>query len=120
MGEGIPFDEQGAGESNPYMDLRAKKFKMEQNPQEAMKQLPSLISDIMKAYGNNPDVMMQKLQGLKQNSYATMPSPDTEPLQFMRYHEYLTKLFGKEHADAAIVDYMKHKMVNEAKGSVVP
>ena len=119
MAEGLPYNEIDEA-SNPYMNIEQKKFKMEQDPKKAMEQLPSLVSNIMETYHGNPDVMMSKLKSLKQNSYDTFPSLEQMPLSFMKYVGYLQRMEGPEAAQAEIQDYMKHKIINEAKGSVVP
>jgi len=119
MVEGLPYNEIDEA-SNPYMNLEQKKFKMEQDPQKAMQQLPSLVQNIMDTYKANPDVMMSKLKSLKENSYSTFPSMEQMPLSFMKYIGYLQREEGAEAAQKELQDYMKHKMVNEAKASVIP
>ena len=119
MVEGLPYNEIDEA-SNPYMNIEQKNFKMEQDPQKAMQQLPSLVSNIMETYHDNPDVMMSKLKALKENSYSTFPSMEQMPLSFMKYVGYLQRMEGPEAAQSEMMDYMKHKIVNEAKGSVVP
>ena len=65
--------------------------------------------------------MMAKLKSLKEgNDYATMPSVDDMPLSFAKYMAYLTKKDGAQSAQDAMMDYFKHKVVNEAKGELVP
>ena len=119
MVSNLPYDEVNEG-SNPFMNLEQKSFKLEQDPQKAMAMLPGLINTIVTKYGENPDVMMEKLKALKQNSYSTMPSLETMPLSFMKYVAYLDRLEGPGKGQEAMMDFMKHKVVNEAKASVVP
>lgn len=120
MVSGLPYEEQNQPGSNPYMNIEQKRFKQEQNPEEAMKMLPGLITNIIDTYKDKPDVMMSKLEALKQNSYATFPSLKKAPLSFMKYIAYLTKQEGPDKAHDAMLDFFKHKAMNEAKGSVVP
>lgn len=120
MVENIPYSEMGGGSETSYMNLEQKKFKTEQDPQKAMQMLPSLIQDIVKKYGNNPDVMLEKIKSLKQNSYETFPSLETTPLEFSKYISYLNKEKGQGAAQEALMDYVKHKAINQMKSSVVP
>jgi hypothetical protein len=117
--EGIPANDAGSGELS-FMDLGQKHFKMEQDPAKAMQMIPSLVQGIIRGYGNNPDVMLEKLKALKSNSYATFPSMDDTPLEFMKYVSFLQREKGPEKAQEALTDYMRHKVINEAKGSVIP
>jgi hypothetical protein len=118
--EGLPFNAQDASNANPYMNLEQKKFKLEQDPQKAVAMLPGLISNIIEHYSKTPDVMMGKLKALKENSYSTFPSMEEMPLSFFKYIGYLNRTEGPEAAQAQLMDYMKHKVINEAKSSVVP
>jgi hypothetical protein len=119
MVEGLPYNEIDEA-SNPYMNLEQKKFKMEQDLPTAMQQLPSLVQNIMETYHDNPDVMMSKLRSLKENQYSTFPSMEQMPLSFMKYVGYLQRMEGPEEAQKELQEYMKHKITNEVKSSVVP
>lgn len=119
MVEGLPYNEIDEA-SNPYMNLGQKQFKMEQDPQKAMAMLPGLVQNIMQTYHGTPDVMMSKLKALKENSYATFPSMEQMPMSFFKYLGYLQREEGPEAAQNELQDYMKHKVINEAKASVVP
>ena len=119
MVEGLPYNDIDEG-SNPYMNLEQKKFKMEQDLPTAMKELPGLVQNIMETYHSNPDVMMSKLKALKENEYSTFPSMEQMPLQFYKYLGYLSREEGPEKAQQELQNYMRHKITNEVKGSVVP
>lgn len=119
MVEGIPYGSQDFGAPS-YLNLEQKKFKMEPDLGEAAKQAPALIQNIIQTYGNQPDVMMQKLKALKENPYATFPNISEMPLSFMKYWHYLNQLHGPAAAQQAIQDYMQHKVINEAKAGLVP
>lgn len=119
MAEGLPYNEQDQG-SNPYLNIEQKRFKQTQDVEEAMKQLPQLVSNIVETYKDKPDVMMSKLKALKENSYSTFPSMESMPLSFMKYLGYLERMKGPEEAHAELIDFVKHKVINEAKSSVVP
>lgn len=119
MTEGLPYNDIDSSQ-NPYMNLEQKRFKLNENPQEAASMVPELLSNIIAKYHNNPDVMMQKLRGLKQNEYSTFPSMENMPLSFAKYLGYLQREEGPEGAQQALMDYMQHKAINQAKASVVP
>ena len=119
MVAGLPYADMDAA-SNPYMNIEQKKFKSTQDVGEAMKELPSLVQNIMTTYHDKPDVMMSKLEALKQNQYSTFPSMEKMPLSFMKYVAYLQREEGPEAAQSELQDYLKHKVINEVKSSVVP
>ena len=120
MVEGLPYNSQAGADENPFMNLEQKAFKRDQNVGEAVQMVPQLVSNIMKTYGQNPDVMMSKLKSLKQNMYDTFPSMEDMPLSFIKYLGYLQRYEGPEKAQSELQDYMSHKMINEAKSSAVP
>lgn len=117
---GLPYDDQEINQSNPYMNIEQKKFKNEQNLDVAMKELPGLIDNIFTTYGDKPDIMMSKLKALKENSYETFPSLQDKAPSFVKYMNYLERLKGKNDADSEYMNYLQHKITNEAKASAVP
>jgi hypothetical protein len=121
MVEGMPYEPQAGGvEGNPYMNLSQKQYKHEEDIQAAIKEAGPLIQNIVKHYGNNPDVMFEKFKALKQNAYETMPSLDDTPLTFVRYIQFLKATRGDQAATAEMQDFLRHKMINEIKSSVIP
>jgi hypothetical protein len=119
MVEGLPYNDIDEG-SNPYMNIEQKKFKMEQDIPKAVQQLPGLVQNIIQTYGDKPDVMMGKLKALKENAFSTFPSMEQMPLSFIKYLGYLNREEGPAKAQAELQDYLKHKITNEAKASIVP
>jgi len=119
MVEGLPYNEIDEA-SNPYLNMEQKKFKLEQDPQAALKELPGLVQNIFTTYSDKPDVMLSKLKALKENAYSTFPSMSEMPLSAMKYMTYLAKEEGPEAAQDEFLGYMKHKIINEAKASAVP
>jgi len=117
--QGLPYADVDAA-SNPYMNIEAKRFHMEQDPQKAIAMLPGMISNIVNAYHDNPDVMKNKLDALKHASYDTFPSMESMPLQFAKYIGYLQRVEGPEEAEKALRDYLSHKALNSVKDSVIP
>jgi hypothetical protein len=120
MVSGLPYDDQEPSQANPYMNTEQKKFKTEQDIPTAMKELPGLVQNIFATYHDMPDVMMSKLKALKENQYETFPSLEDKAPSFIKYMNYLTSLKGKGEADNEYMDYLRHKVINEAKASVVP
>lgn len=119
MVEGLPYNDIDQT-SNPFMNIEQQKFKHNPDLGESLQMLPSLITNIIDRYSSKPDVMMSKLKALKENSYDTMPSLDTMPMQFFKYMAYIQRTRGNGAAEDAVRDYLTHKVVNQAKGSVVP
>lgn len=123
MASGQPYEDQSSmgAESNPYLTLEENKFKKDMDiPRALQEELPALIHKWMNLYGDKPQILMQKLQGLKQNEYATEPNPDENPAKFASYQRYLGMSQGEQTATDRLIDFMKHRMVNEVKSSIVP
>jgi hypothetical protein len=119
MAENLPYNDIDSA-SNPYMNLEQKSFKLNENPQEALQQLPGLIHSIFRKYGSQPDVLMSKLKALKENDYSTFPSVQEMPLSFFKYLNYLTREEGSDAAQTELKNYMQHKLINEVKSSAIP
>jgi hypothetical protein len=119
MVQGLPYAEQDAA-GNPYMNLEQKQFKLTTDMNQAVKALPGLVNNIIQSYHDKPDVMMSKLKALKENSYSTMPSLESMPIEMMKYVAYLDREKGPGAGQAMLQDYLRHKMINEAKGEMVP
>ena len=120
MASNLPYDDQEPAQANAYMNIEQKKFKMNQDIPSAMQELPGLVNNIIQTYGDRPDVMMGKLKALKQESYEVFPDIKTKAPSLMKYMNYLITLKGKDEADSEYMDYIHHKIINEAKASVVP
>lgn len=119
MTEGLPYSDIDQG-TNPMMNIEQQKFKHDDNLGEAAQMIPGLINNIIQKYGDHPDVMLSKIKALKENQYATFPSLETSPLSFFKYINYLNKSVGPEAGQAALSDYMRHKVINSVKSGIVP
>ena len=119
MVEGLPYNDIDQG-SNPYMNLEQKKYHSEQDLGKAVQELPTLVQNIVSTYGDRPDILMQKLKSLKENQYSTFPSLQDTPISFYKYLVYLSKEEGTDKAQIELQDYLKHKVTNEVKSSIVP
>lgn len=120
MVEGLPFEKQGGMNETPYLNLEQRGYKLDENVNTAIQRLPSLVQRIIETYHRQPEVMLSKLKALKANDYATMPSLDDTPLAFTRYVGFLNRTEGPEAARDRVMDYLRHKAINEAKSSLVP
>jgi hypothetical protein len=104
----------------PMGNRDAKKFKKTDDIGEAAELVPSLIEDAIKKAKGNPDLLKKNLTALKQNSYQTMPNPETMPTTFLSYITYLEKSQGSQAATARLQDYLKRNAINKAKASMIP
>jgi len=120
MVEGLPYDAQTASTGNPYMDLGIKQFKHTQDLGEAAKEAGGLVRGAIDQSQGNPDIMRAKLHKLNANVYETMPDPDTAPLMFKKYRDFLLKEVGPEETNNLIRDYYIKKAFNSAKSQMIP
>ena len=106
--------------SNPYLNIDQRAFKKAKSPEEAIAMLPSLVSKMITDANGDPFKLQEKLRGLKENSYQTLPNMQNMPLAFSRYITFLQKTQGPEEAQNRLVDYLTQNQVNQIKSSVVP
>lgn len=110
--------------SNPLMNIEGREFKHEKDVGKAAKMLPDLITKAMKKAtdedGLDVEMLRKELVKLKQNSYQTMPSPETLPSSFLSYLKYLQRTQGPEEAQKRLIDFMTTREVNKVKSSLVP
>jgi hypothetical protein len=104
----------------PMGNRDAKKFKKTDDIGEAAELVPSLIEDAIKKAKGNPDLLKKNLTALKQNSYQTMPNPETMPTTFLSYITYLEKSQGSQAATKRLQDYLERNAINKAKASMIP
>lgn len=113
--EGNPISDLTESYPRPFGDLDLKKYKKTENLEEAMDMLPGLITKALAKANGNPDRLKQELGKLKQNSYPTMPNPDSLPVTFLRYLDHLKRTQGEEEASKRLTDYITRNAVNQAK-----
>ena len=118
--EGLPVNPQTDSDTNPYLNMEQKRFQHTTDPQVAMQELPKIIQTYIDKYRATPDILMSKIEGLKANAYDVFPSLERTPLVFKHYMDYLTKEKGQEQTNQLLADYMRRKIINEAKSSAVP
>lgn len=123
MASGLPYEDQSnlGSEGNPYLNLEASKYKHNQDLSSALtEQLPAILHKYVNLYGDKPQVLLDKIQALKQNGYETEPNPDKEPMELASYNKFLGMTQGESEATSRLVDYLKHRAVNEVKSSALP
>jgi len=57
---------------------------------------------------------------LRRNSYQTVPSPETSPIETSKYLDFLGRTQGKDTASQRLEDYMRRNAINKAKSSLIP
>jgi len=118
--EGLPIPPNEASEANPYLNLEAKRFKHTQDIGEAVGNIQSILKSYIDKYHSSPDILMQKIKGLKENPLNVFPSVETNPIVFGRYMQFLTKEYGQHTAMGMLAEYETRKAINSAKGQIVP
>jgi len=118
--EGIPVNPADDTPGNPYLNIEQKQFKHTEDLSEAVQELPDIVSHLVTKFGDNPEVLMQKLRGLKENNYSVMPDIETSPRMFAQYLTFLDKKLGPDKANALVQDYLQRRSLNQAKAGMVP
>lgn len=105
-----------------YKSTTMDKFKKTGDLNEATELLPELIDKAVNKAKDSGDItdFFTETQKLKQNSYQTMPNPETKLVEFMQYYDFLVKTQGKAEADKRLVDYFEKNAINRAKSAMVP
>lgn len=106
--------------SNPFANKAAKEYKKETDIGKAVEMLPKLIGKAIEKSAGNPDKLKSELTKIKNNSYQIMPSPESIPLSFLEYIQYLKDTKGEEEANKTLVDYLTTNEVNKIKSSLIP
>jgi len=108
--------ESSISQPNEFLDIVGKKFKRAKTPQEISETLPEALSDVARK-SEDPMELKRKLEGLKRNSYQTIPA---EPIEMMEYLDFLSKTQGKEAAADRLFDYLRQRELNKVKSQLVP
>lgn len=117
---GQPVTTYDGSRPNPFKGKDLREFKKSGDVAEASELLPDLIEKAFSKAGDDPELLKAELQKIKQSSYQTMPNPETMPLSFAGYLQFLSKSQGPEKAQEALFDYFRQNSVNKAKSSLVP
>jgi len=106
--------------SNQYAGLASRDFKHETDPAKAGADMKDLLHRAIMDSQGNPAELQRQLRGLKSNSYNTMPNMKNNPVEFMKYMNFIKSTQGDEAAQELLQDYIKQNAVNSAKSSMVP
>lgn len=96
-----------------YTNEDINRFKETKSFKEAVEILQQEILPRIKDNPNRRDI----LEGMKRNSYQTMPS---DPVERIKYYNYLVKTQGKEKADEIVKDKLLQDLINKGKSKMVP
>lgn len=118
-GEGDFVPSIDSARPNRFLAPEAREFKRASEPSEIIEALPKAREEAITRAGGDTEQAIANLRGLKQNSYQTMPNPETKPLEFHRYYEYLVETQGAEEASKRLVDYFNQREINKVKGELV-
>lgn len=106
--------------TNPYLGIGAREYKREDNLNDALSQLPTLLANAQSRANGNPEELKKQLGNLKGNNYSTMPSLERTPMAFQSYYNFLLRTQGRDVADARLQDYIRQSSINKIKASVIP
>jgi hypothetical protein len=106
--------------SNRYLGMEQREFKQTGDVVRAVQLLPGLVQKAIVDSEGNPAALARTLQGLKVNNYGTMPDMEKDPSGYMKYRDYLRRTQGEGEASGRETDYLRQRLLNKVKGSVVP
>lgn len=116
--EGEPIGD--IGKSNRYLNSDARKFKQTDDLNEAASELPKLLEKFQERVKTQPEKALKFLHGLKNNSFQTFPSPETMPIEFIKYYQFLEKTQGATEAKERVTDFIKQSELNKLKSAMIP
>lgn len=96
-----------------------KEFKETTDLGEAEKMLPDLVKEAG-AKSDNTEEFAKELDKIKNIPYNTMPSIETDKLNFVDYYNFLVKTQGEEEAKRRVADYAIHHLLNQQKVKALP
>ena len=105
---------------NVVGNTKLREFKRTDDITKASTLASELLEDAFKKANGNPEMLKKELSRLKQNSYQTMPSPETMPQTFIRFLNFLSQRDGEKAAAERLNDFIQQRQINEAKSSLIP
>ena len=105
---------------NPLIDRDMKKFKQTGDLREAAANLPALVQHALEVSEGNPERLKAELLKLKLNNYSTMPSPESQPLKFSKYYNWLGDTQSGDVAKDRVRDFISQRAANRVKSQMVP
>lgn len=88
--------------------------------EDAQRLLPQLVRRAVDRAQGNPELIASELRKLRTIDVQGMPNPDTLPLRFVQYHNWVRRTQGSEAAQKLLVDYLTRQAQAQAKREVVP
>ncbi len=107
-------------QTNPFSKTKEREFKRTDDMGRAGELLGELLGEASQKYGSNPMEFKKYLDGLKKNSYQTMPNPEQRPDKLASYYRFLVETQGADAAQERLNDYMRQNVINKVKGELVP
>jgi len=103
----------------------AKKFKQSDDMSQATGLVHNAIAEAFDASRKDDGTiditkLKSKMDGLKHNSYQTMPNIEKDAADFMNFYQFLERTQGKEEATKRMQDFLHRNAVNQAKSEMVP
>ena len=105
---------------NVVGNTKLREFKRTDDIAKASTLASELLEDAFKKANGNPEMLKKELSRLKQNSYQTMPSPETMPQTFIRFLNFLSQRDGEKAAAERLNDFIQQRQINEVKSSLIP
>lgn len=110
-----PINEFSGSRRNPFSNQDVKEFKTTQDLGRARDLLlNSILPKYKKEFGDNPELLSSKVQGLKNNSFRITPNPETEPVKFKQYMDFVNRT-----ADETPIELLKaqqrQRLLNQSK-----
>lgn len=103
-----------------YSNIEGRRFKRSGDVNEAETLVPSLVDRAERHAGGNPELLAREFTNLRSMPIHSMPDPDTNPIRFEEYFNWLVATQGEKAARAVVDRYIKQKNVNAAKKKLVP
>lgn len=116
--EGLPVSPMSESNVNPYANQDIREFKQTADIDKARKLAPQITKKALSesTYAGK----VQKLEGIRKNQYATVPSPTANPSEFASYVQYIRRTQGEDAVRKLLADYNKRNAINRVKRDMIP
>lgn len=116
--EGLPVSPMSESNVNPYANQDIREFKQTADIDKARKLAPVITKKALAEPTYTGKV--QKLEGIRKNQYATVPSPTANPSEFASYVQYIRRTQGEDAVKKLLADYNKRNAINRIKRDMIP
>lgn len=106
--------------SPSYSRLTEKEFDKTGDLRIASRLAPQLIKRGIDRAKGDYDVMQSEMRKLSTIDVPGMPSPETEPREFIKYYKWVLETQGTEKAQALMREFLKGRALAKAKRSMIP